>query len=87
VIRRTFAGEIPWSESSTLISRVPMLLVPLTAIFFPTSWATVTIDEFAVVTSTRVSGRSMAASARTRKLAPAAARHSRAVKPGIRWGW
>jgi len=49
-----------------------MLLVPLTAIFFPTSWATVTMDECAVVTSTRVSGRSMEASARTRKLAPAA---------------
>ena len=49
-----------------------MLLVALTAIVLPVSPATVTMGELAVVTSTRVSGRSVEASARTRNLAPAA---------------
>ncbi len=49
-----------------------MLLVPLTPIFLPTRSATVPIPECAVMTSVRVSGRRVEASARIRNLAPAA---------------
>ncbi len=68
----TLSGEIPCPESSALISRVPMLLVPLTPIFLPARSATVVMCEPAAVTSTRVSGRRVEASARMRNLAPAA---------------
>ena len=70
--KRTWAGDIPFSASSMLISRVPMLLVPLTAIFLPTSPARVVMREPAVVSSTRVFGERVEASARMRNLAPAA---------------
>ena len=71
-LKRTRDGEIPCSASSALTSRVPMLLVPLTPIFLLVSRAMVVIGEPAAVTSTRVSGRSVEASARMRNLAPAA---------------
>ena len=68
----TFFGEIPCSASSELTSRVPMLFVPLTPIFLPASWLTVVMGESAVVTSARLPGPRMEASARMRNLAPAA---------------
>jgi hypothetical protein len=49
-----------------------MLLIPLTPIFLPASSAIDVMGEFAVVTSTRVPGPRIEASARMRNLAPAA---------------
>jgi len=49
-----------------------MLFVPLTPIFLPASWLTVVMGESAVVTSARLPGPRMEASARMRNLAPAA---------------
>ena len=49
-----------------------MLLVPLTPILRPARSAMVVMGEFAVVTSTRLPGPRMEASARMRNLAPAA---------------
>ena len=68
----TLLGEIPFSCSRVLISRVPMLLVPLTPIFLPARSAMVVIPDLVETTSVRVSGRRVEASARIRKLAPAA---------------
>ena len=68
----TLAGEIPRAESNALISRVPMLLTPLTPIFLPVSPAMVVTRELAVTTSARVFGARVEASARMRNLAPAA---------------
>ena len=72
VMKDTLFGEIPFSASSTLISSVPMLLVPLTAIFLPARPATDVMCEPLAVSRTRVCGRRVEASARMRNLAPAA---------------
>jgi hypothetical protein len=72
VMKWTFLGEIPCSASSTLISSVPMLLVPLTPIFLPTRSSMVVIGEFGPVTSSRQPGSRIEASARMRNLAPSA---------------
>jgi hypothetical protein len=71
-MNRTLAGEIPCADSSALISRVPMLLTPLTPIFLPASAAMVVTRDWAVTTSARVFGARMEAWARMRNLAPAA---------------
>ena len=71
-MNRTRAGEIPCADSSALTSRVPMLLTPLTPIFWPASAATVVTRDCAVTISERVFGARMEAWARMRNLAPAA---------------
>ena len=68
----TFLVEIPCAESSALISRVPMLLVPFTPIFLPASLAMDVTGEVPVTISARVFGARVEASARIRNLAPAA---------------
>jgi hypothetical protein len=72
VMNSTFFGEYPCSESSALISSVPMLLVPFTPIFWPTSCAMLATEEPAGVTSTREFRPNEEASARMRNLAPCA---------------
>lgn len=72
VTNSTFFGENPCSASSALISSVPMLLVPLTPIFWPTSCPMLVTAEPPAVASTREFGPSDDASARMRNLAPCA---------------
>src|ERR1700683_5277666 len=77
----TFFGETPCCASSALTSRVPMLLVPLSPIFLPTSWPTVVMGEFALTTSARDPGPRVDASARIWNLAPRALRRGTGPYP------
>lgn len=77
----TVAGEIPCADSSALISRVPMLLIPLTPIFLPASAAMVVTGESAATTSARVFGARVEAWARMRNLVPPARRCMRRSSP------
>ena len=68
----TFLGDMPYASSSTLTSRVPMLLVPLTPIFLPASPAMEVTCEFRRGDQRARARLRVDASARMRNLAPAA---------------